>query len=273
MYCTVRGKKCFVSTGSREMAADAPCLLFIHGSGQNHLTWLLQTRFFANRGWGALAPDLPGHGLSEGAPLKTIEEMADWCHEFLCEMGYKTATVIGHSQGGLISLEFCHRHPDQTSALAIIASAAAIEVNPQLISMAKKDEAAAIEAMVAWGHGVDGRFHDHAMPGNSHLNLGRRVMTANPAGTLAVDLHACALYQNGIKAAESITAPSLLILARDDRMTPLKSGKILSAAISGAETKIIDKAGHMLPIERGHEVNAGLRALLARAKIEPRVTL
>ena len=43
---------------------------FVHGSGLTHMTWVLQTRYFAFHGYNALAVDLPGHGLSGGESLK-----------------------------------------------------------------------------------------------------------------------------------------------------------------------------------------------------------
>ena len=49
MRYQVRGADTFVSTGGREFDADAPVLFFIHGSGQSHLTWLLQSRFCQSR--------------------------------------------------------------------------------------------------------------------------------------------------------------------------------------------------------------------------------
>lgn len=55
MYVTVHDQNIFVSTGGRAFNPDAPVLLLIHGSGQSHLTWLLQARFFANRGWSVVA--------------------------------------------------------------------------------------------------------------------------------------------------------------------------------------------------------------------------
>ena len=67
-----------VATGGRTFKNDGEALVFIHGSGQSHLTWILQSRYFAYRGYQVLAPDLPGHGLSGGTPLDSIEAMADW---------------------------------------------------------------------------------------------------------------------------------------------------------------------------------------------------
>ena len=266
MYVTVNDQNVFVSTGGRELDRNAPVLLLIHGSGQSHLTWLLQARFFANRGWTVLAPDLPAHGLSGGEPLGSISEMADWCHDLMHALKVEQATAVGHSQGGLVAIELASRYPDRINKLGLIALGLTISVNPALIDMADNNEMAAFDAMLTWGHGRDGEFHDHAMPGFSHMKRGKRIMADNPAGSLAVDLRACAAYQNGAEAASKITQPTMIILAKDDLMTPWKHGKVMADTISHATLVTINNAGHMLPIERGDEVNQALRQLLVEQK-------
>ncbi len=89
----------YIATGGLDFDAAKPVLVFIHGSGQSHLTWVLQTRYFAHRGFAVLAPDLPGHGLSGGAPLTSIRDMADWIDGLLASLGVAQATLVGHSQG------------------------------------------------------------------------------------------------------------------------------------------------------------------------------
>ncbi|MEC8727863.1 MAG: alpha/beta fold hydrolase [Candidatus Puniceispirillales bacterium] len=264
MQITINDADIFVSTGGREPDKDAPVLLFIHGSGQTHLTWLLQARVFANRGWSVMAPDLPGHGLSKGSPLTSIEDLADWCHDLICQAGHKKVTVVGHSQGGLVALELARRYPDVIAGIGLIALALTIPVNPQLINMAEHNEPAAFNAMVRTGHGRDGAFHDHTMPGNSHINLGKRIMASNDEGVLAIDLKACDAYQGGETAAASITQPALIILAKEDKMTPSKRGYELAKAIPHAELVVIENAGHMLPVERSDDVNKSLRRLFEK---------
>ena len=105
MKVMVRGQETFISTGGRAFDASGNVLLFLHGSGQSHLSFMLQGRFFANRGWQVLTPNMPAHGLSEGAALTSIEDMADWVAELLDVLNVASANVIGHSQGGLIGLE------------------------------------------------------------------------------------------------------------------------------------------------------------------------
>ena len=261
MYVEVDGTQIFVSTGGRAFDISLPNILFLHGSGQSHLTWLLQARFFANRGFGVVAPDFPAHGLSSGAVLASIEAMADWCAALMHTLGIKKAAVVGHSQGGLVALELARRHSAHVAGLGLIATATEIAVNDALIDMADNDEPAAFAAMTAWGHGRMGAFHDHTMPGNSHIHLGRRIMGHNPQGVLATDLRACAAYSGGLAASGAVRHPALVLLAAADRMTPVREGQKLVDAIAGAKSAVIEGAGHMLPVEYGDEVNGYLRQL------------
>ena len=264
MKLTIHKQDTFISTGGRAFDPDGEVLLFIHGSGQSHLSWVLQGRFFANRGWQVLAPDLPGHGLSNGAPLGNIIELADWCKQLLEVAGVRRATVIGHSQGGLVTMEMARRYPDQVSKIALIACALSIPVNPALLEMAKNKEAQAIAAMVSWGHDRTGHFHDHSMPGQSHVNFGQRLMANNPPGTLYTDLKACVDYREGGSAAAEVSCPVLCVLAARDRMTPIKFGRLMAAAMPQASLKEIPEAGHMLPSEQPLETNLALREFFSQ---------
>ena len=80
-----------IATGGRAHKDGADFVVFLHGSGQSHLTWGLQSRYFAYEGYNIIAPDFPGHGLSGGAPLTSIEDMADWLARLLEAMGVQTA--------------------------------------------------------------------------------------------------------------------------------------------------------------------------------------
>ena len=48
---------------------------------------------------------MPAHGHSGGTPLTTISDMSDWYAGLMDELGIKSATIIGHSQGCLVGLE------------------------------------------------------------------------------------------------------------------------------------------------------------------------
>src|SRR3954451_18102693 len=115
MQLSVNGLETFVATGGREFDRSQPTLVLLHGAGFDHTTWALHSRWFAHHGHSVLAPDLPGHGRSAGAPLSTIAEMADWTATLLEAAGAAQARLVGHSMGSLIALETAARHPDKVS--------------------------------------------------------------------------------------------------------------------------------------------------------------
>ena len=83
MELQVRGTKTYAATGGKQFDNSLSTVLFLHGSGLDHRSWALQTRWFAYNGYSVLAPDLPGHSLSQGEPLESIEEMVVFLREKL----------------------------------------------------------------------------------------------------------------------------------------------------------------------------------------------
>lgn len=260
MKISVNNNETFVSTGSRTFEPNGHVLLFIHGSGQSHLTWMLQSRYFANRGYQVLAPDLPGHYLSDGTPLDTVEAMADWCISLLDAVGVSQATIIGHSQGCLICLELASRYPDRIEKMAVIGGAKAIPVNDALITLAQDAVKEANSAMVSWSHGARGHRFDHTMPGHNHIHSGKQIMAQHGETVLPIDLKACDAYKNGEAATAAITCPSFCLLGEHDRMVPAKFGKQLAADLKNCQLIVLPQAGHFLPSEMAHETNTALRS-------------
>src|SRR3982750_5017675 len=97
MPLSVNGLETFVATGGKEFDSSHPTIVLLHGAGFDHTAWALHSRWFAHHGYGVLAPDMPGHGRSFGAPLRTIAEMADWTAVLLEAAGGAKATLVGHS--------------------------------------------------------------------------------------------------------------------------------------------------------------------------------
>lgn len=263
MKLEINGAEIFASTGGRDFDPKGNVILFLHGSGQNHLGFQLQHRFFANRGWQAITPDFPGHGLSGGAPLTSIGDMADWVADFMEAAGIETAHVVGHSQGGLILLELAARHGSKVKTAAFVATGPAIPVNDYLLGLAENNEPKAIASMMDWGHGPAGHMHDHTMPGLSHTNYGSRLMGSNVPGALFADLSACNAYEGGPAAADAISCPTITILSGQDKMTPIKTGRALNKALGG-ELHEIPHSGHMSITEQPFDVNVPLREFIEK---------
>jgi pimeloyl-ACP methyl ester carboxylesterase len=249
MYFEVNGKKAFATTGGKDFDNSLPTVIFLHGSGLDHTFWGLQSRFFAFRKYAVLVPDFPGHTNSEGPPLTSIEAMADWLNDVIEALDGKDVSIVAHSQGCLVALEFASRYKDRLKSVSFIASGLATPVNDALIKAAEENPEAAIAMMLSWGFGPAGHLHQGPIPGNSMVAGGRKVMRGNVPSELATDLKACNAYQNGKAAAAAIDCPVQVILAGKDRMAPRKAGMELVEHLSTPEVTIIEESGHMVPQE------------------------
>jgi len=249
MYFEVDGRKAFATTGGKNLDNAKPTVMFLHGSGLDHSFWGLQSRFFAFRNYSVLAPDYPGHTNSAGPPLETIEAIADWLNDVVEKLDASNISVVAHSQGCLVALEFASRYKERLRSVSFIASGLATPVNAALIEAAENNSGTAIEMMISWGFGPAGHLHQGPIPGNSMMVGGRNVMLRNVPETLAADLRACDAYLNGRNAAAAIDCPQQVILAGKDRMAPRKAAMELVEHLNGPELTIVEESGHMLPLE------------------------
>jgi pimeloyl-ACP methyl ester carboxylesterase len=260
MQLSVNGIETFVGTGGRDFDPSLPTIVLLHGAGFDHTTWALHSRWFAHHGFGVLAPDLPGHGRSSGAPLSTIVAMADWTAALLDAVGAANAWLVGHSMGSLIAIETAARHPAKVCALSLIGTAATMAVGSDLLKAAEANDHSAVDMVSIWGLGASAELGGSLAPGLWMHSGAQRVLERGRPGVLFNDLSACNSYQNALAAAAQIKVPVTFILGERDMMTPLKQGKALAAALPNSRTVVLRGAGHMMMVERPDELLAALRS-------------
>jgi pimeloyl-ACP methyl ester carboxylesterase len=258
MQLAVNGLDTFVATGGKDFDPALPTIVLLHGAGFDHSTWALHSRWFAHHGHGVLAPDLPGHGRTSGAPLATIADMAEWTAALIDAAGVATARLVGHSMGSLIALETAARHPAKVSALSLIGTAATMTVGPDLLKAAEANDHAAIDMVSIWGLGFQAELGGSLAPGLWMHSGAQRVLERCRPGVLFNDLSACNAYQNALAAAAQIKVPATFILGERDMMTPAKAGKALAAALPNSRTVVLRGAGHMMMAEQPDQLLAAL---------------
>jgi pimeloyl-ACP methyl ester carboxylesterase len=99
-----------------------PVILLVHGLAGTMGTWdavvdELSTRFTA------VTVDLPGHGRSE--PWRgdsSIGTYANALRDLLDQLGHATATIVGHSLGGGVALQFAYQYPQRCERLVLVSS-------------------------------------------------------------------------------------------------------------------------------------------------------
>lgn len=115
------------------MAGSGPALLLIHGIGDNSATWNEVIPHLA-KSYTVIAPDLLGHGRSDKPRADySIAAYANGMRDLLTVLGIERATVIGHSLGGGVALQFAYQFPQMVERLVVVAPGGVTkDVNPAL---------------------------------------------------------------------------------------------------------------------------------------------
>jgi pimeloyl-ACP methyl ester carboxylesterase len=116
-HATIHGKKIAYRT-----AGDGPAILLIHGMAGSSETWEPVIDALAARGT-VIAPDLLGHG--ESAKPRgdySLGALAASLRDLMVALGHERATIVGHSLGGGIALQFAYQFPERCERLALVSS-------------------------------------------------------------------------------------------------------------------------------------------------------
>ncbi|RDH79542.1 alpha/beta fold hydrolase [Mycolicibacterium moriokaense] len=97
-------------------------LLLIHGMAGSSQTWREILPRLAKR-YRVIAPDLLGHGQSAKPRTDySLGAFAVGLRDLLDELDVDSATIVGHSLGGGIAMQFLYQHPDYCRRLILISS-------------------------------------------------------------------------------------------------------------------------------------------------------
>jgi pimeloyl-ACP methyl ester carboxylesterase len=217
-------REAYAYTGGKPFDASQPTVVFVHGALHDHGVWTLAARWFANHGWSALASDLPGHGRSDGAPLASVEAMADWLIALAHAAGAGRFAVVGHSMGSLVALETAARAAERVSHLVLVATAYPMRVSTALLDAARTDPMAAIDSVNTFSHSTLAGKPSYPGPGTwlhgANRVLMRRLQAAQTGTNLFLaDFTACDRYRGGEAAAERVRCPTTMVLGERDQMT------------------------------------------------------
>lgn len=116
-FVTVHGKRrAFLKTGS------GPVLLLLHGLACDRTTWDRVIPLLAKK-YTVIAPDLLGHGLSDKPRADyTLGGYANGMRDLLTVLGIDKVTVVGHSFGGGIAMQFAYQFPERTQRVMLVSS-------------------------------------------------------------------------------------------------------------------------------------------------------
>jgi len=119
-YVTIHGhRRAYVQAGPE--IGSAPVLLLLHGLACDHTTWSPVIHELARKHT-VIAPDLLGHGLSDKPRGDySVAGYANGMRDLLTVLGIDKVTVVGHSLGGGIAMQFAYQFPERTERMILVA--------------------------------------------------------------------------------------------------------------------------------------------------------
>ena len=246
-------RRAFIYTGK------GPAILLIHGIGDCADTWRDVIPALAEHHT-VIAPDLLGHGRSEKPRADySVAAYANAMRDLLSVLGVDRATVVGHSLGGGVAMQFAYQFPERCERLVLVSSGGVCpEVHP-LLRLAAAPNTDLFLPLLRWPTtrwithmmlralqsmdtdlSVDAgelmRMFDTLPDLNTRRAFLRTLRSVvDWRGQAITMLDRCYLTQG---------MPTLLIWGARDAVIPAHHAGIAHAAMPGSRLTVFDGAGH-----------------------------
>ncbi len=172
--------------------------------------------------------------------------------------------LVGFSMGGYVALEIMRRARQRVTRLALIDTSARADT----LEQRKRREALIAQTQIGQFKGVTARLLPLLV---HHDRLGDTVLVEilqAMAQTIGRDgfvrqQRAILARPDSRDVLASIAVPTAVICGRDDALTPVAHSEEIASGITGATLTVIDRCGHVSPLERPEAVTAALREWLS----------
>ena len=238
---------------------DAEPLLLVHGMAGCSSAWIPVIGPLAAK-YRVIAPDLLGHGQSDKPRTDySLGAFAVWLRDFLDELDISVATLVGHSLGGGVALQFAHQHREYCRRLVLVNSGGLGTDISMPLRLLSAPGAELVLPVVASrpaqlvGNGVLSLLAARGVESARAQERWRKYATlADPMVRRAflrtlrsvVDVRGqtvCALDRLPRLAGD---LPTLIVAGARDAVIPAGHAQAAHAALPGSRLEIIDDAGH-----------------------------
>lgn len=231
---------------------DRPQLLLIPGLAVNAAVWRQQIDALSDIADCWVAP-LP--------PYDDLGEIA----EFILADAPDQFAVAGFSMGGYLCFEIVRRAPERVLRLALLGTSAdpeTPEVTERRMFMMQRVEQRG--HLATWREHFPRFLHPDRSADRTILDiLLKQAYETGPE--VSLQHHRAMIKRAGyLDMLPEITCPTLIVVGRQDPVTPIAVQETMARTIPGAELLVLEHCGHVLPLERPRAVSAAMRHWLTR---------
>lgn len=244
---------------SYRIAGSGPAIMLVHGIAGTGETWTDTMERLADH-YTLIAPDLPGHGVSD-KPVGdySLGSLASMLRDLMVTLGIENATMVGHSLGGGVAMQFVYQFPQRCNRLVLVSSGglgnevnlllrAACLPGADLFLAATAGPIAKTGSLVA---GVLGRLGWH--PGTDLDEVTRGFASLADTETRKAFLHTLksvvGVEGQRVNASDRLylasEIPTLLVSGERDPIIPANHAVEAHKLMRGSQLVIFPAAGHM----------------------------
>jgi pimeloyl-ACP methyl ester carboxylesterase len=249
----INGRNLYVESNGPE---NGPVVVLLHHGLGSARAWRGQIQALGKAGYRVVAYDRWGYGGSDvrsGLDLPTFTTDLDDLRLLLEQLGIQRAALVGHSDGGTMTLYFAAQQPDRVSCLVTVAAHIYVEpkMEPGILGIRQtfeQDERFREGLRRAHGEKYESVFHNwfDGWYCPEYLDWDMRPVL------------------------RQIRCPALIVQGEEDEHATPQHAKDIAGAIPGAELWLVEGARHMLPQENAEEFNSRLLQFLGKNTIGER---
>ena len=242
-----------------------PPIVLIHGYPFNRSLWTEQTEAL-NSKYRVVAPDLRGFGESDSSEgTATMARMAEDVAALMDALAIEQAVIGGLSMGGYVALAFARMFPARVKALVLADTRAQVDSEEGKQTRHQQAEKALSEGMAGI---ADAMLPKLLTPDtvSKRPELVKRVrdmmLKTKPEGAAAA-LLGMAERDDQTEFISSIRVPALILVGREDAITPVADSEKMQSRIEGSRLVVIENAGHVSNLEQTEQFNDALLGFLS----------
>ncbi|MEO5901446.1 MAG: alpha/beta fold hydrolase [Ilumatobacteraceae bacterium] len=244
------------------MAGSGPPLVLIHGIAGSSTTWRAVMPALSER-YTVIAPDLLGHGHSaKPRGDYSLGAYASGIRDLMTVLELERGTVIGHSLGGGVAMQFAYQFPERAERLVLVASGGLGKEVSALLKAVTLPGAEYVLPLLfhrrirdvsGWPAGIARRLGWR--PSETLAEVWRSYGTLTDRAGRQAFIHTVRAVVD--VAGQRVSAhdrlylaaalPTLIVWGDRDRIIPVAHAYRTAAAIPGARLEVLEGAGHFLP--------------------------
>jgi pimeloyl-ACP methyl ester carboxylesterase len=242
-------------------------VVLVHGLGGFIENWAYNINALAER-HRVYAMDLMGFGRSDKTPLiRDINVLVKFINDFMETMRIEKASLVGNSLGGGLVLQFALDYPAKVEKLVLVDNAGMgrdvisdfkvcsipvlgeLLTRPSLKGTARLWKEIVCDPVIITPELVNLTYGIISQPGAKKALLAALRSGINLGGQRAN------LVNSVLNRLSALTAPTLVVWGKKDRIIPVAHAQIAVNKVPGARLEIFERCGHMPQLEQPEKFN------------------